>query len=332
MDISNAPRIVQRWGGTVQANNYERERLASLQRDAESQRRISEAYNTQLDESNVNPDYAPMTQPLQTRRRNASSTVISSELDASPRSQPPPTPPRSVTSSQSPPSPLALPLASPTALLAQISHQTLRISDLENELRTKKDEVASLRAEREQLEELRLDAINNRRSDEEVRALREQVKRLQELTKEATATARGLEVELDGANEELSDIRRRLRQVEAERREVEDSLTRERARALAREPARRDLQDSHVRERDGVSTREHAFEQLSPTFTRAELHDSSIALPNCVENVESESRASTRRSDYDITYATRRKTLGLSMEELDYESISIGPQMKNLGR
>ncbi|KAI4096792.1 MAG: hypothetical protein L6R37_006916 [Teloschistes peruensis] len=299
MDISNAPRIVKRWGGTVQANNHERERLASLRRDADLQRQIREAHNTQLHESLVNPDYAPMFQPLQTRRRNEFSTVIPSELDVSPRSQasqPPPTPPRSVNSSQSPPSRLASPIVSSTAVLAQISRQTLRISDLENELRTKKDEITSLRAECNQLKELQLDAINNRRSDEEVRALREQVERLRELSNEAMATARGLEVELDGANEELSGMRRRLRQVEAERMEVEDSLTRERHRISAREAEIRDLEDSLTQERERRSAREHAFQRISPLSTRAELPDSNIASPNGVENAENESRVSTRKS------------------------------------
>ncbi|KAI4194239.1 MAG: hypothetical protein LQ350_007885 [Teloschistes chrysophthalmus] len=299
MDISNAPRIVQRWGGRVQANNHERERLAAQQRDADLQRRISEAYNTQLGESTLNPDYAPMIQPLQTGRQNTSSTVNRSELDASPRSQAPQTPPtprRSVTRSQSPPSPLASAIASPNALLAQISHQTLRISELETELRTKKDEVTSLRAEREQVEELRLDAINGRRSDEEVHALKKQVERLQELIKETTATTRGLEVKLDGANEELSGMRRRLRQAEAERREVEDRLIRERDQASTREAARRDFLDPSVREPERASATEHGFERISPTPTRAELPDSNIASSNRVENAESESRASTRRS------------------------------------
>ncbi|KAI4254732.1 MAG: hypothetical protein LQ352_002927 [Teloschistes flavicans] len=207
MDMSNAPRIVQRWRGTVQANNDERERLASLRRDADSQRRISEANNTQLGGPPVNPDDVYCIPPLSYRRWLASSTVIPSELDASPRSQapqPPPTPPRSRSSPQSPPSSLASSVASPNDLLAQISHQQSHISNLENELRTQKDKVTSLRAERDQLKELQLDAINNRRSDEEVRALRKQVEQLRELINEATATARGLEMELDGANEELS--------------------------------------------------------------------------------------------------------------------------------
>ncbi|KAL8635402.1 MAG: hypothetical protein Q9228_007103 [Teloschistes exilis] len=299
MDISNAPRIVQRWGGTVQANNNERERLASLRRDTDLQRRISEAHNTQLHESLVNTNYAPIIQPLQTRRRNEFSTVIPSELDASPRSQapqPPPTPPRSVNNSQSPPSRLVSPLPSSTALLAQISRQTLRISDFENELGAKKDEITSLRAECNQLRELQLEAINNRRSDEEVRALREQVERLRELFNEATATARGLEVELDGANEELSGMRRRWRQLEAERMEVEDSLTRERHRVSAREAEIRDLEDSLKQEQERRSAREHAFQRTSPTSTRAELPNSNIASPNRVENAENESRASTRKS------------------------------------
>lgn len=213
---------------------------AEQRRHEESERRASETRLPQLAPrlSGLNPIFA--VQHDMNRQHPATSYIA--ELDATPghpnnRMQQPPTPPASATECEYKEASIGPQANTDHQLHAQIQAKNFRIEELEAELQSVRSETLSLRAERDKYEKEHIQAILNSYQQEAIE-LRHQIDQLAEYLNEAKAREQKLEADLDTANSEKRELRRRLRRTEEEKSDMEHDL--ERVRTTTNRESRQD--------------------------------------------------------------------------------------------